>query len=885
MDHWGDPWADDSHTKSPQRETVATPPPLPAAPVLLNGFLDDAQWGIAEQDEGFGDWAAYPAPSNRIPPAALEARAADASPLTKPTELRDDIGAIGLGDEGWGSFAEERESPPGSDKVVSEASDSATTIQPDDVASRPSHELPSAPKHDDGLSTRPSTSPSDASLTEAPTESPRTSFEDERAARHVETGRATSILRHDEKPLVGAVAATPELEYLSKEGSEGGFGEDGADEHEHDHDEQNRKDHGPLSGENVPYVQPRKSHDRISAEPENVFLREPPAGHAVETRLIAVPGINLFHVSQLFLSSSRPFKSSECPDDPIFTTSARKAWYRLTRKQTMREFNSGNDDDNYVRVNWATSHIRSDVIKIVGRWQSEDRTSGRGHGGGAGFNWDHRAAPDAQALNLHVRKNSSISTGSQIRPVKQAVSPLSTTAAPASFSWSSSPVPLDGPGLRATSSPLAIKQKPVNVSQQPELRAPSLDFTVSESRQLKQGSFPLSETATDVSKPPPVSGQISHESGPLISSLKEESRVEGPRNTLQQTRPFIGADSRQTLERLDTHPESLPTATEDDDDEWGEMVESPAVSAPPALAALAPSSTHTDSSSKSITTPSKPSRTSPLQPPQSRHASPIVRLKTVVSPTSARFGFNGLIPPNTEVGPIGPGILKPVAKSTHPTTAKSRVGSGALSDMDEFARRVSSPPVLESEEADDFSDFASSVLHPGVTQTEDDRVSIPLDVDARISDDFAAFESSVPIVPSTSFQSATKIADENPPTNSPTTPPPSSTSISAPDPLFDADFSIFESSLPTSNPPTAQRSLDPSDPFSIFEHTPPVSVTATPPPPAVPFTRPSPQPATPPPKLPLTGASNSALRRKAEEDEMLRGIVSGLPDLGYMLRR
>jgi hypothetical protein len=80
------------------------------------------------------------------------------------------------------------------------------------------------------------------------------------------------------------------------------------------------------------------------------------------------------------------------PHDSFSTVEQRKTWYRVSRYGTMRKHNAG-DDENYVRVNWTQSTIRSDTLKIVARWMEEDRISGRvvlggGSKGSSLFGWN-----------------------------------------------------------------------------------------------------------------------------------------------------------------------------------------------------------------------------------------------------------------------------------------------------------------------------------------------------------------------------------------------------------------------------------------------------------------------------------------------------------------
>ena len=44
MDHWGDPWADETETKTPSKEEFCGKKAV-EAPSVLAGFENEAQWG------------------------------------------------------------------------------------------------------------------------------------------------------------------------------------------------------------------------------------------------------------------------------------------------------------------------------------------------------------------------------------------------------------------------------------------------------------------------------------------------------------------------------------------------------------------------------------------------------------------------------------------------------------------------------------------------------------------------------------------------------------------------------------------------------------------------------------------------------------------------
>src|SRR5437762_13815585 len=76
----------------------------------------------------------------------------------------------------------------------------------------------------------------------------------------------------------------------------------------------------------------------------------------------------LFSVSR----STDPILFPE-PNAIISSISSRKLWYRLTRKETLREFNTGESDGEYVRVNWDKSNIRKMTVGIVSGFAADDR--------------------------------------------------------------------------------------------------------------------------------------------------------------------------------------------------------------------------------------------------------------------------------------------------------------------------------------------------------------------------------------------------------------------------------------------------------------------------------------------------------------------------------
>jgi len=394
MDHWGDPWADDGadskplpkheqHDENHEHHEVTTPPPnVSSAPIAVNGFLDDAQWGSFERDEGFGAWASSPAK-----PAFAHTTAHEAEGTTRVSDEEDTLGAnelsstpfshteggdngkFRLEDEGWGDVVYGQEGFANIENVISEPSDSATTIQPEDAPEHATDTLNDELRRDDEPSTRPSSSPSDSSHLDAPVESPRTSIEEDRAVGdRLGTDNGSGGENVQITPL-GEILSEPEQKHIG--GGPKASTSDGSDAPQ-------EEGLGSLSVHDTTDLGNTYSTEKGSMEGK-VQTAE---FHASSRAILSGVGVDMSLLAELFPIPTSPNKIPDAPNDPIFSTSSRKAWYRLTRKQTLREYKTGTDDDTYLRVTWANSHIQAEAKKIVSRWASEERISGRAGGGG-----------------------------------------------------------------------------------------------------------------------------------------------------------------------------------------------------------------------------------------------------------------------------------------------------------------------------------------------------------------------------------------------------------------------------------------------------------------------------------------------------------------------
>ncbi|KAF2746051.1 hypothetical protein M011DRAFT_96446 [Sporormia fimetaria CBS 119925] len=644
MDHWADdPWADDIQPQPQpslaqpsfaqpsfagprpiEKEVKASDVGITHAPQLLNAFVDDAQWG---NDEGWGD-------------------------LEDAGQERDTVTVLGgsAADDGWSSgqdLKEARSEEVGgddwntSDAVQEEVEELGDGIweaaDVDTSAHQDVSDTKLAPDVEDDLSTRPSISPSERSHTEAAAESPRTSFEEE---KHVGTDN-------------GAHAA-----------SEAQAGTEVAED----------------TGQ--PSVVASASEANLQ-EPE-----APPSEHAsVGAASLPVTGTATDNplLSKLFPPS--PTKElPPAPDDPIFSTSARKSWYRLTRKETMREFNSGSEENTYVRVNWATSQIRTDVLKVVQRWTTEDRISGRGHARGVSFYWDQPAPAvrDLRNTASHSRDSSLVDPSARNKPAAKAAA----ADAPAAFNWSSFPSDevwesekRDSHDISDSTGQHRSERSSISThrTEPPWMEAPT------PSNGKSQGDHP----ALLISPIPPSEPQFLPPPPPTTTKLADLSDATDHTDVL----PIVS----------NPDPTSILSTDNDDDDDWGEMIQSP-TSPPPTFSTFFPPPTTGQPYPPRSTTPVAPQSSPPHTPP-SKHATPIVRLQGTVSPTSAIFKPPGFIPLHAEQGPIGPDLLKRTAKSAsrppvsnvHSASREEKdMSDEAWADDNDFSASSGSPPTNRS---------------------------------------------------------------------------------------------------------------------------------------------------------------------------------------------
>lgn len=276
----------------------------------------------------------------------------------------------------------------------------------------------------------------------------------------------------------------------------------------------------------------------------------------------------------------RVFVPDVIPHDSFSTVEQRKTWYRISRYGTMRKHNAG-DDENYIRMNWLNSTIRTDTLDIVARWMEEDRISGRvvlggGSKGSSLFGWnDPNAAAVPLAAAFAAKQNK-----------KRFPSPAPVEVTPE--------IPREWPKrlvrTRSTSKTRTPPKARRRTSSRSKGNSEEIKYTVSP---------PVADFGWNSTGQPDSDHQVSVPLAkndfipPIKTSLRRpssKSRTTALSPILSPAFPIQGNSSADynTL-ASSAHPISstVPDVTSakqvlvDQDDDWGEMVSSPITAAPP----------------------------------------------------------------------------------------------------------------------------------------------------------------------------------------------------------------------------------------------------------------------------------------------------------------
>ncbi|KAI1648388.1 uncharacterized protein F4817DRAFT_334803 [Daldinia loculata] len=307
-----------------------------------------------------------------------------------------------------------------------------------DIPKRQDSGFDSAPKIDiqDALSRPPSTISLNSSNGLDHQDSPITSIDEDTRSRLQNSSRKASGKVQDLVGMYDGLATIPTEEPSASTRLEPPSGESrrrsrspsqirstGEDTDFGDFEDVRSEDIEPAFDSNTPLAAPKRLYTptpRSEDTSTEDHISEPLGHNTASAATVSVPvqqlidkfgpiqfDIDFQLVDKLFPDLAQGLKedgnareSSDVPDqiirDSFTTISERKTWYRLSRYGSMRKHDSG-DDDNYHRVEWPTSRLHGDVIKIIRRWMEEDSISGRVTLG-AGirtsvFNWGSSAAP------------------------------------------------------------------------------------------------------------------------------------------------------------------------------------------------------------------------------------------------------------------------------------------------------------------------------------------------------------------------------------------------------------------------------------------------------------------------------------------------------------
>ncbi|KAB8303629.1 hypothetical protein EYC80_005025 [Monilinia laxa] len=710
-----------------------------------------------------------------------------------------------------------------------------------------------------------SSSPSEASNhDESPPDSPRTSLDEEPKRSRITRAISPSV----QEPIQNFDALTvPEVELVSEMKHEDS--EDAKDEEEPNNEESDDDDFGDfgdfeegISDDGEELVE---NHDSVKSPTSSELAT--PQNESSEIQSSKRPSgpvdfsINLASVKTLFgetgEQSDEAVEKIFIPDtiiaDTFASTEERKMWYRISRYGTMRKYNTG-DDENYVRISWAPSQVKQDTQKIVARWMEEDRDNGHvslggTSKGGSVFGWNDPNAPPVPLATVLGSKRKSLKLEAKVEAKKSVEVPRELSkelARDRSRSRSRSPSK-----QKEHSSTNSIES---NHNPLPQPPVAQFEWATTPKVQTTSDSDSLTSNTDSFAMPLPLqmnsdSGH-SRQSSSVLHSPLPVSPIEPPPKFLQAATkprpismppPSTNSSGSLSIANLTVMTNGLND--DNDDDEWGEMVSSPVVTEAPKFPNRGLRHKKSMSLGNSFT------NSVPLPNPQ------VTKLQFGFGHKSRSSLDNILGKPKGSINPQPP---------LSPGTTISAPSSSSPSFGDLWSMPAITPVPMQPNAIPPPSPTPSI---SGITNTSSKYIS--------------------------SLPSHTTITDiwSQPPPSTPSvlTPPPTSTwshspspslptaSTSTKDPWASVDFSFFDMPSPAhAHPPTS---------LSSKATTPrPQSFPAPPKPKTVTFSTPSPKHTTTP-LAPAYTSRNSKSKFEMEQDEIVKKIVSGLPDLGYMLKR
>ncbi|KAF7959923.1 hypothetical protein EAE96_001526 [Botrytis aclada] len=546
--------------------------------------------------------------------------------------------------------------------------------------------------------------------------------------------------------------------------------------------------------------------------------------------------------------------------DTFASTEERKMWYRVSRYGTMRKYNTG-DDENYIRISWAPSQVKQETQKIVARWMEEDRNDGHVSIDGTSkcgsfFGWNDPNAPPVPLATVLGSKRKSVKLEAKVAAKESVDAPRE----------SSKEVTRDQSRSKSRSPSKPRERSSINsVDSGVDIKAPPPPPVA----QLGWASSPAMQTASGSGITPPDTGSFMKsftlpmnssfgsfgQLSPPLPSPAPKSPIEPPPSFAQAVKkPRPISMPPPSTNSSNGKPANLAFISndldgdddEDDDDEWGEMVSSPIVTEAPKF----PTRSLRHKKSMSL-------------------GDPLANSITLPNPqvTKLQSGF-GLIPKSRLdqiSGPKSPITLQsPQLSSTIPSPISSNP-----SFVDLWSTPASTPVPIQSTVLPPSSPVPSATVFS-------DRSPQPI-LSSPLNTTFTDTWSQPP-PPKISSVSAPPITSTWSQPSSPSMPPPST---SMQDPWASVDFSFFDTPTP------APAIVTGTAPMFLSKQTTkprPQSYPALPKPKTVTFSTPSPKPTSSPP-APTYANHDSKTKFEMDQNEIVKRIVGGLPDLGYMLRR
>ncbi|KAF7899154.1 uncharacterized protein EAF01_008367 [Botrytis porri] len=542
--------------------------------------------------------------------------------------------------------------------------------------------------------------------------------------------------------------------------------------------------------------------------------------------------------------------------DTFASTEERKMWYRVSRYGTMRKHNTG-DDENYARISWGPSQVKQETQKIVARWMEEDRNDGHvGFGdtskSGSLFSWNDPNAPPIPLATILGSKRKSVKLEAKVATKKSVEVPRETSK---ELTRNQSRSKSRSPSKPRERSPRNSVDSGVNIQAPPP---PPV-------AQFGWASSPAMQTASGAGITPPDTGSFMKtftlpmnstfgsfgQLSPALHSPAPKSPIEPPPSFAQAVKkPRPISMPPPSTNSSNGKPANLTFISndlddDDEDDEWGEMVSSSIVTEAPKFPNR--SLRH----KKSMSLGDILTKSTTLPNPQ-------------VTKLQSGFGLN----PKSRLDQI-PGPKSPVnLQSPQLSGTISSPVSSNPSFVDLWSTPATTPVPIQSTALPPPSPALS------VTALSDRSPQLILSspFNTTLTDTWAQAP------PSSTAVSASPITSTWSQPSSPSMPPPSS---STQDPWASVDFSFFDT--PTPAPAIATGPA----PILLSKQTTkprPQSYPAPPKPKTVSFSTPSPKSTSLPP-APTYASHDSKTRFEMNQDEIVKRIVGGLPDLGYMLRR